>query len=263
MALGILGGIIAGGLGLFGAKKQADAASDGAAAQAAAAREATALQKEIYYQNRADLQPWRQAGRQAVNRLTDEVLDPYRVVRHDAGTPKKAGDDYWTINGINGSLGRTRRFKSKEEARDVRLAAVGGGELPGNMTTAFQTDPGYRFRVDEATKALERNAAARGLRTSGALMDSINKQVQGQASSEYGNYMNRLFGLSGSGQGAANSTGAFGTNYANNAGQNSLIAGQAAAQGYQGQANAVNQGINNLFSTYGAYQGGFFNPLGG
>lgn len=259
MALGILGGIIAGGLGLFGAKKQADAASDGAAAQAAAAREATALQKEIYYQNRADLQPWRQAGRQAVNALADQVINPYRVTAGET----KDGRDYWTVNGINGATGREKRFFNRDRAMDTREAAISGGDLSGSLTTAFQTDPGYLFRVDEATKALERNAAARGLRTSGALMDSINQQVQGQASSEYGNYMNRLFRLSGSGQGAANSTGAFGTNYANNAGQNSLIAGQAAAQGYQGQANAVNQGINNLFSTYGAYQGGFFNPLGG
>ena len=259
MALGILGGIIAGGLGLFGAKKQADAASDGAAAQAQAAREATALQKEMYYQNRDDLQPWRAAGRQAVNALADEVVNPYRVTKGF----EDDGSKYFQVAGVLGPQGWTRKFDTRAEARAVRQAALGGGDLPDGLTTRFQADPGYNFRISEAEKALERNAAARGLRTSGALMDSLNRQVQGQASNEYGNYINRLQGLSGTGQSATNATGAFGTNFANQAGQNALFAGQAQAQGYQGQANAWNQGINNLFSTYGAYQGGFFNPMGG
>ena len=66
----IIGGsIIGGGLGLIGAGMQAGAAEDAAATQSAAANRATDLQRDMFNQQRADQEPWRQAGMGALTQL--------------------------------------------------------------------------------------------------------------------------------------------------------------------------------------------------
>lgn len=67
-----------------------------------------------------------------------------------------------------------------------------GGDMSG-----FQASPGYQFRQDEAQKAVERSAAARGGLVSGRTLKELQERSQGLASQEYGNYMNRLSGLLG------------------------------------------------------------------
>jgi hypothetical protein len=56
---------------------------------------------------------------------------------------------------------------------------------------SIYTDPGYRFRVDEGTRALQQSAAAQGhLRTGGTLKDIVG-YGQAAASQEYPNVFNR------------------------------------------------------------------------
>lgn len=71
-----IGGLIAGGAGLLGASMQADAAEGASAAQAAATREANALQKQQYETTRGDLAPFRQYGVGAVNMLAQKLGIP-------------------------------------------------------------------------------------------------------------------------------------------------------------------------------------------
>lgn len=125
----------------------------------------------------------------------------------------------------------------------------------------FQADPGYAFRQSEGEKALTRQLAAGGRLYSGAAMKDMARFSQGLASQEYGaafdrfnvgqtNQFNRLAAISGIGQTAANQTGAAGQNYANQVGNNIIGAGNAAAAGRVGQANAWNGAISQGISAY-------------
>lgn len=155
---------------------------------------------------------------------------------------------------------------------------------PTNVTE--QNDPGYQFRLQQGQQALERSAAARGgLLTGGTAKDLADYQ-QGAASQEYGNVYNRalqnyttnrgtfytnqdnlynrLMGVSGAGQNAANSLTGAGTNSANNisgvdmnsanqVGQDLTNAGTARASGYVGANNALSgilPGIGQSASLY-------------
>lgn len=128
-------------------------------------------------------------------------------------------------------------------------------ELTKRFTMAdFELDPGYQFRLSEGEKAIQRAAAARGMSlspaslqellrynqglSSGAFTDSYNRFTQDQ-----GNIYNRLAGLSGTGQTAAQQLGSLGMQSANNIG-NYLTSGAAAnAAGTVGAANAITGGL--------------------
>ncbi len=107
-------------------------------AQTNAANQANATNKAIYDSQRADLQPWRQAGIEALGQLDNPA------------------------------------FQQKFGMAD------------------FQADPGYNFRLQEGTKALERSAAARGTMGGGATMKALAGYNQNMASNEYANAYNRF-----------------------------------------------------------------------
>lgn len=132
---------------------------------------------------------------------------------------------------------------------------------------AFRATPGYQFQLDEGNKAIERGAAARGLRLSGGTLKGLQQYGQGLADTTYGDYFNRLAGIAGTGQTATGMASSLGQNYANQAGQNTMNAnalagnawmqgGQARASGYTGMNNAFQGGINNMFSIFGMKQAG-------
>lgn len=124
------------------------------------------------------------------------------------------------------------------------------------QSSGFQADPGYKFRLAEGQKAIERSAAARGLLGSGATLKAANNFAQDTASAEYGNYWNRLAGLAGVGQAATNTgiaAGQASTNNIMNAYQNM---GNARASSYANTGSAINSGINNVLSAYLFQRGG-------
>jgi len=57
-----------------------------------------------------------------------------------------------------------------------------------------QNEPGYQFRVNQANKALESSAAARGLLRSGGTLTQLGEQTQNFAANEYNNVYNRQLG---------------------------------------------------------------------
>lgn len=123
----------------------------------------------------------------------------------------------------------------------------------------FQADPGYQFRMDEANKAMERSALARGGMMGGGFAKALQGRNQDLASQEYGNAFNRfnanrdfkrnhLGGLAGVGQQANSQVGAAGQNMANNVSNSMTDMGNAQAGGTMGSANAwgnaMGQGMN-------------------
>ena len=118
----------------------------------------------------------------------------------------------------------------------------------------FTATPGYDFRLGEGTRAIEGSAAARGGLYSGAAMKDLQKYGQDYASSEYGNYVNRLAGLAGSGQSAAGMQGASAQYYGSGVSKALGNIGNALAAGAIGVGNALQGGMQNLAGYWG-YQG--------
>lgn len=192
-------------------------AKDAAEVQARAAAEAAKVQKEIYNQTREDLSPYRDAGQTTLKQMVGGLAE---------------GGDF------------NRDFTLKD----------------------FMADPGYQFRMDEGAKALERSAAARGGLMSGGTLKELTRYGQGVASQEYGSAYDRFnadrdrrfgrlgqvtnYGLQGT-QATANA----GQNYANQAGEYMIGAGNAQASGIIGQANTLNNWVK--LGTGAALGGGF------
>lgn len=165
----------------------------------------------------------------------------------------------------------------------AQLAGLTGsnGELLRSFSMAdYKEDPGYKFRMDEGAKALERSAAARGGLMSGRAAKDMQRFSQGLASEEYqnaynrfqsnqNNKFNRLASMAGVGQTANNALTSAGQNYATNVGNAAmtaggnaataqLVGGMGRASAYQGMGNAL--GKVNWGGLFGGGGGGYYNP---
>ena len=140
--------------------------------------------------------------------------------------------------------------------RDTGLNALAGvnyelGLAPKPADYAgFQATPGYQFALDQGQKALDRTAAANGMLYSGNTLKSSMDYNQGMAKQEYGNFFNRLYGLTNMGQNSAAMTGQAGQNYANQASNAFANIGNAQAAGSIGTANAINNGLGNAIGIW-------------
>lgn len=149
-------------------------------------------------------------------------------------------------------------FNTIEEAQKYAAAnPTGGTEYRG-----FQATPGYQFQFDQGTAAVNALAGARGGLNSGRTLQDLTTFGQGIANQEYNNYLNRLTGMSGSGQAAAGAQANAATNAA--AGVSNALSGigNAQAAGAIGQANAWTGAINNGLAAW-QYQRGLQPSQGG
>jgi hypothetical protein len=213
------------GSSLIGGIMGSNSASKAAEAQAASAREALALQKQMYGETVARNKPFYDTGVGANNRLATML-----------GTGGNAGDaDY-------GSM--TRNFSMADYLNNQ--------------------DPGYQFGLDTGMNALNAQNAATGGAQSGAAMKAAQRYGVDYGSTKYNDAYNRytnnrsniynmLSGQGNVGLNAANNTSAAGTNYANAGGADITGAGNAAASGYIGSANAYNSAIGGITNAYNQY----------
>jgi hypothetical protein len=217
-----------GGLGsLFGGALGSSAASGASAAQVAAAKQAEALITSLLgqynppigaaAQQAADLST--QAGGSAIEQMqntlsgnrtnvfggvnvANQLLDPYAAGGTQAETTLQ------TMMQPGGDLNRTFNFS------DIQ-----------------NLDPGYQFRMDQASKALQASAAAKGAALGGGTLSSLMSLNQNMASAEAQNAFsrlsqsqtdrfNRLNAMVGTGLNAAGQQGA------NITGANQFVAGQ-------------------------------------
>jgi len=123
----------------------------------------------------------------------------------------------------------------------------------------FEQEPGYAFRLSEGSKALDRQAAARGGLISGSALKAAQRYGQDMGSQEYTNAFNRyqternaqlnpLQSLAGVGQTAAQNLGNAGQSMATNVGNAYMGGANAQAAGTMGQANAMNQGLSSYMN---------------
>lgn len=249
-----VGAAIGAGASLIGAGMQSNSAGEAARAQAEATAAAIAEQRRQYDQTRTDQAPWRTAGTQAIGRLQYLLgLDSGQT----AGTPGTAG--HWApwhadggevgdpthpdwIAGTPGTPGQNLGSASDPEF----------GSLNRKFTLAdFWDDPvtkaSYQMGLDQGVKGINNMAGARGGRNSGATLKALTRfgtdYTGGQAAGSQARYVNdqtntynRLAGLSGTGQTAANTVANAGQATANN------ISGLTSSLGNARGASAIAQG---------------------
>jgi hypothetical protein len=208
------------------------AAKSAAGTQAAAARDATDAQERMFERQVELQEPFREAGLAGQNRLL-ELLG--------LGDNKKA-------QGFG-------KYASAEFS-------------PANFLA--NQDPGYAFRMSEGLKGLERSAAARGGLLSGSALKGIQRYGQDLASQEYQNAYNRFqtsrtntlnpfASLAGVAQSSANTLGTAAGQLGGQIGSNIIGAGNAAAAGQIGSANAIASGLGQGVNFYQNQQ--FMNRL--
>lgn len=253
----------------------ASASKKAAKASAAAADSSAALQKEIYDDTSAKFAPYLTAGNNALAAYNYEMglgpaptfggtTTPLSIetvtARGGDGSPFHRSQDGdgnrgW-LNFLAGGSGtgstqyrvNGQLFSTLEEAQ--KYANANGTTTGGTAYGGFTASPSYQFQLDQGNASVNALAGSRGGLNSGATMKALADYNQGLASQEYGNYMNRLSGLVNTGTGAAANQATAGQNYATNAGNAYMAAGQAQSQGYLNQANAVTGAINNGLGAY-------------
>lgn len=135
------------------------------------------------------------------------------------------------------------------------LLGLNGQDAATAAMQRFQTSPGYQWALDQGLRAVDAGAAAKGMLRSGATLKAEQQFGQGLADQEFGNYYNRLFGLSNQGLNAAggiasaanNLSAALEGNAQSQAGVN-LAQGGAQSSIYGNMASGLNNSVNSLFS---------------
>jgi hypothetical protein len=204
-----------------------NAAKSAANTQANASAAATAAERDMFERQVQLQEPFREAGLKGQNRL-------------------------FQLLGVDGD---------KTAADYGKYASA---EFTPAQFTANQ-DPGYAFRMSEGMKALDRTAAARGGLVSGSALKGAQRFGQGLASDEYQNAFNRyqttrtntlnpFASLAGVAQSASNNIGTAAGNFGQQMGSNIIGAGNAAAAGQVGSANAISSGVGQGINFYQGQQ---------
>jgi hypothetical protein len=110
------------------------------------------------------------------------------------------------------------------------LLGFGGDQAAAEQAfSTFRDSTGFDFRMDRGMGAIEGSRAARGILNSGATSKELMQFGQNLASEEFGNYLDQLSGVAGTGLQSAFQVG----------GAGGAAGGAAAAATRQGQEDAV------------------------
>jgi len=216
----ITAAMIGAGGALLGGVIASSGARSAAGTQAAAADRAAALQKEMFDQQMAGQEPFRQAGLTGQNRLM-ELLG----LGGNAGAAGygKYGRDF-NMSDFQQDPGYAFRLSEGQKGLD-RQAAARGGLISGGALKAAQRY-GQEMGSQEYTNAFNRYQTNRA------------------------NQLQPLGNLLASGQSAAANQGSAAGQYGTNAGNAYMAAGNAIGAGQLGAANTLAGGIQTGISSY-------------
>ena len=221
----LIGGAVA---GIGGAVISANATKRASQAATDAANQNAQVQREIYDQTRADLQPYNAAGYEALSRLLgsdlsgappsvpnwDQYLRDNQDVLASAQAAKQAGDprsleemaqahyETWGKNEgrllenqpVYGSLPTyTRPEMSRPEFTQTAPTMGGYGSRPTADTyfKDFKNSPGYQNILNEALRAVNAGSATAGKFYSGNRAIALQNRAAGLADQDYGDWWNR------------------------------------------------------------------------
>jgi hypothetical protein len=172
--------------------------------------------------------------------------------------PMPTGGAGWTYDQNNGLPSAATVLGAAPVNGSGTNALVPGASGSRSAPAPFdwQTDPGYKFRLDEGRKALENSAISRGRLLSGATAKGLTRYGQDYASDEFNKVFARIAGVNAGSSpflsGQLNSTMSTG---------NALVdaylraaGGQAGAIQAEGSAwnNAIQGGLSNIFTLLGS-----------
>ena len=213
------------GSSIIGGAMQGRAAKKGAQAQAAAAAEASRLQREMYAQQQVLQDPYRQAGLTGQNRMMELMGLGGDANAQDYG---RYGRDF-AMSDYEADPGYAFRLAEGNKALE-RSAAARGMVLSGSMFKGLQ-----RYGQDMASQEYQ---------------NAFNRYQTNRS-----NQLTPLAGLMASGQNASNVlTGAAGQ-LGTQLGENAMGAGNARASGYVGSANAYANALSGVSNAFGGYMG--------
>lgn len=211
--------------GIIGSNASEKAASQ----QVAEQQQALALQKQIFGENQANVQPYVNSGANALTSLNNLLgLGPN-------GNPV-------TANPI------------------LQMLGIGtNGQNTGINPSTFTGSPGYQYELQQGQNAVT-NAATRGPGGGNALL-ALQKNGQGLANQNWNQYLSNssnawqqlLSNISGQSQQGLNATGVLtgaGQAFANAAGGNLSAIGNAQSAGTIGGANALTGGIGSGLQSF-------------
>jgi hypothetical protein len=297
-AMMIAGGLTAGGSvasGLIGsnaaenaASTQAKAAQQAAQMQGQLGQEGLALENQQNQQSQANLQPYLQTGDNA--NATLQYLMGIGGENPAAGGVTTGAGQTLSIPGISGSVS-VPGVKTTTGTAATNLGSYGdlmkgysGGEFKAPSAEQARQAPGYQFGLQEGLGAQQASAAANGTLLTGGTQAALNQNAQNYADTNYNNVYNqalqtygtnynnwanqktseynRLAGMAGMGQTAANTMNTDGlqstsqmantlTNTGQQVGQQNNNAAAATASGYVGAGNAYSgmaSGLGNSLS---------------
>jgi len=206
-------GLLSAGASIYGSSKAAEA-------QERAANQATAVQRDIYNQQRADLAPYTEAGTESLN-----ALRSYLGVGGDTSAANYGGfNQRFGMDQFTADPGYAFRLSEGMKSLNANAAAR-GGLISGAALKAAQSY-GQKEASNEYTNAFNRFMA--------------------QKESERSGYSD----LARIGEAAAAGTAAAAGEYGKAEATNLANAGQATASGIVSATNAVNQGLSQGISQY-------------
>lgn len=212
--------LVSGYMGSQAAKSAADT-------QAAAARDAAQVQKDIFNTQNAQQAAGRGAGYEGFNTIRSMLPGEYTKYDEQGNVIGTAqGTDYLT-----------HQFTPQDFAAGI--------------------DPGYAWRLQQGQMANQRAGNVSGGALSGNTLAGLQAYTQGEASQEYGNAFNRyqtqrnniyntLASIAGLGQAAQQQSNQAASTYGTNTANLMTGAANAQAAGTVGAANAWSSGIQNL-----------------
>ena len=128
------------------------------------------------------------------------------------------------------------------------LMGLRGPDAQGAAYGQFRTDPGYQFARDEGLDAVQRAQNAAHILDSGDTSKATMRYAEGLAAQQFGQYVNRLFGLSQLGQSAANQQATSALTTGANLGNIAMGQGAADASIYGNAAKGVGDSVNNYMN---------------
>jgi hypothetical protein len=254
--------LVGAGASILGAKSNNKAINKATDAQTASTAEQTALQRDIYGQNKAALSPFMQRGNVAGDTImaalglggtatapqaglpTPALAVPYNGGYPDAAQyPGYAGQHPWLMQQGQGALGQQQvgaPGTTAQPGQSPQQAATNAYEM-------FKQSTGYQTRFGEGMRALNAGYAGAGVVQSGAAQKAALRFGQDFASNEFGNWMGYLgnqqgvgfagaSALSGVGQGFADRMGDISQNNANATAQAAALRAQNKGALYTGLA---------------------------
>lgn len=261
-AVAVVGGTLASGK--MAADAQAKGARRAADAQAQAAAEATALEREIYYDQRALLEPSITAGANA----------RARQMRMQGYSPEEVRAYLQQTGAAVAGGGQSGDLQSRYPAQYARYQDADGDGSPGptnqRLYGSFENflrategedaltsiepdassydwvddwswendDPYFGYARDKAVRDYERSAAANGGLFSGESASKITDLSEQWSRRGWNDSFRRLGELAGDGEQATGTVVNVAGNYGDSAARNTLAAGDARASGYRGEADA-------------------------